>query len=216
MLQRNPDNVVVGEAASGQEALERIAELHPDLLLLDISMPGLDGLSLAKLLKSQQPAPAVVFCTALADRALSAFDCDAIDYLVKPVRFERLEASLAKVRRLNPDLDSRNLLKSRVGGRTELIEVGQVICLLAEDKYTTVVHGRGQAVINNSLAELSNRYPDRFLRIHRNALVARDRIRGLEQSGRGAARVLLDGSELQPEVSRRNLPAVRQIIRAMT
>ena len=211
-----PDCEVLGEAGSGDQALEMIGELQPDGLLLDISMPGLDGMTLARALKLQDPSPAVVFCTAWPDKALQAFDCDAVDYLVKPVRLERLCEAMEKVRRiaaLSEDGSDGPFLRSIVGGRTELVALADVVCLLAEDKYTTVIHPQGKSVINNSLVELESRFENSFLRIHRNALVARNRIRGLDQSGHGPVRVILDGIEFRPEVSRRKLPEVRRMIR---
>ncbi len=181
LLESVPDCEVAGEARSGAEALEQIGLLQPDGLLLDISMPGLDGMTLAKALQKQDPSPAVVFCTAWPDRALDAFDCDAVDYLVKPVPLERLRAAMDKVRRVTGQPgwseSSGSFLRSIVGGRTELVAVTDVVCLLAEDKYTTVMHRAGKTVINNPLVDLEKKFPRYFLRVHLKALVARDRIR---------------------------------------
>lgn len=218
MLGPIPGCTVAGEAASGEEALELIATCRPDMLLLDISMPGLDGMSLARMVKGQEPSPAVVFCTAWPDQALEAFDCDAVDYLVKPVRPERLEAALRKVERMLGSDDSPagdGFLRSIVGGRTTLVALRDVICLLAEDKYTTVVYRSGKTVINDPLVELEKRFPDRLLRIHRNALVSPGHIRGLDSAPSGSARLVLEGTDFRPEVSRRRLPAIRQILREM-
>ena len=217
LLEAVPDCEVVGEAHSGDVALELIGELQPDVLLLDISMPGLDGMTLARTLQNQEPSPAVVFCTAWPDQALEAFDCNAVDYLVKPVRVDRLRVAIDKARRvawrLEPGESRGPFLSSTVAGRTELVAIADVVCLLAEDKYTTVLHGDGKAVINESLVELEKRFPEHFLRVHRNALVARVRIRGLDRSGRGAMCVIMDEIDYRPEVSRRNLPAVRQALK---
>lgn len=217
LLGELPDCAVAGEAGSGEEALELIEQVQPDALLLDISMPGLDGMSLARLLKEQQPAPAVIFCTAWPDRALDAFDCDAVDYLLKPVRQDRLQEALDKVRRVTAAdgvaSGPQEFLYSTVGGRTELINIAEVVCLLAEDKYTTVVHEHGKTVINNSLVDLEDKHGERFMRVHRNALVAKDRIRGLDKVEGGANRVILAGSSHRPLVSRRQLPQVRRVIR---
>jgi len=217
MVERVPDCAVVAEADSGDAALEQLERHTPDLLLLDISMPGLDGMSLARRLRAQDPAPLVVFCTAWPDRALDAFDCDAVDYLLKPVRQERLEAALDKVRRMLPEergpAGQEKFLRATVGGSTVLIPVDRIACLLAEDKYTTVFHDDGKSVVNNSLVELEADFPDRFLRVHRNALVAQDRVRGLERGHGGVMCVTLEGCELRPQVSRRQLPAVRRLLR---
>jgi len=215
LLGELPDCRVVGEAGSGDEALEQIDLLGPDALLLDISMPGLDGMSLARLLKLQKPSPAVIFCTAWPDRALDAFDCDAVDYLLKPVRLERLREALEKAQRLASveGGGSGEFLYSTVGGKTELIDVAEVACLLAEDKYTTVVHQGGSSVVNNTLVELEEKHPDRFMRVHRSALVASARIRGLDKVEGGANRVILEGCDERPLVSRRQLPLVRRVIK---
>ena len=217
MLKQHSDCEVVAEAASGQEALELIAVHQPDALFLDISMPGLDGMGLAQLLQKQSPSPAVIFCTAWPDRALEAFNCDAIDYLLKPVRTERLGAALEKARRASPELQEEAgegpFLYATVGGRTELIDVGEVACLLAEDKYTTVFHDRGKSVINDPLVSLEEQHGERFLRVHRNALVARSRVKGLERAAGTKYCVVLDGCPFRPAVSRRQLPEVRRLIR---
>ena len=208
---------MVGEAGSGRRALELIADLEPDLLLLDISMPGMDGMALARTLQSMNNAPEVVFCTAWPDQALDAFDCDAADYLVKPVRLERLQAAVNKVSRLlNQDSHGaleQQFLRSSVGGRTTLVALSDVICLVAEDKYTTVFYKDGKTVLNDSLVDLEKRFPEQFLRVHRNALVAPDAVRGLERLISGSSFVVLEGTDFRPEVSRRKLSVVRKYLR---
>ena len=214
LLDELPGCEVAGEAGNGSEALELLDELAPVVLLLDISMPGLDGMQLAKRLQRMEHPPGVVFCTAHPDQALRAFDRDAVDYLVKPVRRERLRNALDKAARyVGVDADAPVYLRSTVGGRETLIPVEEVLCLVAEDKYTTVTHAEGRSVINNSLVELEERFPERFVRVHRNALVATERVRGLERVPGGGHRVLLDGTEEKPEVSRRQVAALRKLIR---
>jgi two-component system response regulator AlgR len=208
---------LAGEAGSGTKALEMIRERRPDLVLLDISMPGLDGMALAATLQSMEHPPAVVFCTAWPDRALAAFDRDAVDYLVKPVRLERLQAAVRKVRRYQAQTGGApgtpDFLRATVGGKTTLVPLDEIFCLVAEDKYTTVRYQHGKTVVNDSLVELERRYPGRFLKVHRNTLVATARIRGLQKSLDGPKRLLLEGTDFQPEVSRRCLSAVRRYIR---
>ena len=138
LLDAIPRCSIMGEAASGAEALERIQELSPEVLLLDISMPGMDGMSLARVLQEGGAAPAVIFCTAYQDQALKAFEVEAVDYLVKPVRAERLEKALLKARRFLGREDSEaeeHYVRSTVGGKVVLTPVHRVICLLSEDKY---------------------------------------------------------------------------------
>ena len=205
---------LAGEAASAAEALERIRELSPDILLLDISMPGMDGMSLARVLREGGEMPAVGFCTAYQDQALNAFEVEAVDYLVKPVRSERLETALEKARRyLGSDEGAEaHFLRSKVGGKVVLTPVHRVICLLSEDKYTTMVHEQGETVIDESLTELEQRFPAQFFRVHRNALVSRRHLRGLERTTEGQSHVLLSGTDRKPEVSRRNTAALRQLL----
>ncbi len=210
-----PGCEVAGEAASAAEALERIKELNPHVLLLDISMPGMDGMSLARVLQEGGVTPGVIFCTAYQDQALEAFEQEAVDYLVKPVRTERLKKALEKARRYLgelPDAGDEHFLRSTLGGKVVLTPIHRVICLLAEDKYTTVIHEKGSTVIDDSLTDLEQRFEDIFFRIHRNALVSRKHIRGLERKYDGHTLVLLSGTDHQPEVSRRNISLLRKLL----
>ena len=215
MLAEMPSFDVVGEAGSGQQALQAIEELSPDILLLDISMPGMDGMTLARTLQKGGLQPAVIFCTAYQNQAVEAFEAEAVDYLVKPVRSERLAQALEKARRFIGDREDEApnaFLKSTVGGKVLLTPVQRVICLLAEDKYTTVVHEKGRTVIDNSLTELESRYGDEFFRIHRNALISTRHLRGLERGDNGTVVAVLSGADDRPEVSRRNVAALRKLL----
>lgn len=220
MLGGVPDCAVCGEASNGEDALKAIVEHRPDLLLLDISMPGMDGMALAGQLRERldfdsEHSPAIIFCTAYQDQALEAFEKEAVDYLVKPVRSERLGQAIDKARRFLQGTrreEDTEFLRSTVGGKVTLTPVRKVVCLLAEDKYTTVVHENGRTVIDDSLTELERRFPRYFIRIHRNALISRRHIRGLERTVDGQALAILSGTDRKPEVSRRNLPALRKLL----
>ncbi len=219
LVEAIPGCDVVGEAASAAEALEQIKELSPHVLLLDISMPGMDGMSLARVLQEGGASPAVIFCTAYQDQALEAFEQEAVDYLVKPVRAERLDKALEKARRYlgdRQDSENEHFLRSTLGGKVILTPIHRVICLLAEDKYTTVIHEKGSAVIDDSLTDLQHRFEDLFFRIHRNALVSRRHIRGLERKHDGHTQVLLSGTDHKPEVSRRNISLLRKLLSELT
>ena len=219
MLADIPAVFVTGEAASGQEAMRLIPSKEPNVLLLDISMPGMDGMELAQKLQTQDSPPAIIFCTAWSDQAVEAFECDAVDYLVKPVRAERLELALDKARRFitsESAASSGPLLRSTLGGKVKLFPLADVICMSAEDKYTTVVHQNGKLVIDQSLAEMEHEHADVLIRIHRHTLVAIKCIRGLEKTPDGRHHVLLNGCDDRPQVSRRNLPAIRKLIRKLT
>ena len=206
---------VSGEAASAAHALERIRELNPQVLLLDISMPGMDGMSLARVLQEGGASPAVIFCTAYQHQALEAFEQEAVDYLVKPVRAERLEKALEKAKRYLGDgqvPQDEHFLRSTLGGKVVLTPIHRVICLMAEDKYTTVIHEKGSSVIEDSLTELENHFAEIFFRVHRNALVSRKHIRGLERTPAGYTQVLLSGTDLKPDVSRRKVSSLRKLL----
>ena len=209
-----PGCEVTGEAANADQALELIDELTPDVVLLDISMPGMDGMSLARELAGKEQAPAVVFCTAHSEHALKAFDSAAVDYLVKPVSKDRLESALDRAARFVGKDRQSSFLAATLGGSTELIELNQVVGFLAEDKYTTAFLDGRTLMINHSLLEIEQMHPDRFLRVHRNSLVARDRLRGLERSENGMC-LNLDHDVFKPLVSRRQLPLVRRVLKEM-
>lgn len=214
----------VDMAGNGREALEAVAREPPDLVLLDIRMPVMDGLETARHLSALDPPPGLVFCTAYEDHALAAFDANAIDYLVKPVREERLRAALAKASRwseahargpASERARRRTHLRARVRGNLMLVPVDDVHYLLAGDKYVTVYHAKGEVLIEEPLKALEDEFEDRFVRIHRNCLVAIARLRGLTRAPDGRLLANLDGVGVELEVSRRNLPALRRLVRTL-
>jgi len=213
---------VVAEAADGDAALHACAEHHPDLVLLDISMPGIDGLEAARHLAGFEPRPAVVFCTAYDAHALSAFEAQAIDYLVKPVRAERLAAALARVRTFSAGRaqqgdaapgHKRTHLCARLRGSLRLVPIDDVRYLQAEEKYVVVHHARGEDLIEESLKSLEAEFADRFVRIHRNCLVARSEIVELRRASDGHAQAVLRHAEHPLEVSRRCVAQLRDTLR---
>ena len=180
---------VVGEAANVSQALAWLATNDCDLLLLDVQMPGRDGTQLAAELRQRFDAPAVVFVTAHAEHALRAFDLDAVDYLTKPVRRERLQAALQRVaQRL-----AQRLATAAAGtaeapvivvsdrGRIVRVPIADVLYLKAELKYVTLRTAAHTHVLDEALSDLEQRLGERFLRVHRNALVARRAVRALER-----------------------------------
>lgn len=208
------DAEVVGSVGDGEAALMAIGELQPDLLLLDINMPGLDGTALARRL-GNRGRPQVVFCTAYEGHALEAFDLGAVDYLLKPVRLERLrEALLRAQRRLGTaPRETAGYLHGRLRGEQVRIALDEVICLLAEEKYVVVQHAGGELLIEESLRQLEDAYPEQLIRLHRNCLVPQARLLGLKTTADGRAMARLAGTDMQPEVSRRNLPSLRKLLR---
>ncbi len=216
--------VVVGEAANGREAMSLLHTVVADLVLSDIRMPDMDGLELARhLLKLSQP-PVLMFTTAYHEHALQAFEVNAIDYLVKPVRMQRLLAALQKVPRLKPlsvaKLDqlpasARRFLSVTERSRVVLVPVEDIVYLKAELKYITIRTTQREHLLEESLTRLEDEFGPRFVRVHRNCLVAREYIRGFERraSDDGDAHwevLLKDVPETLP-VSRRQQSVVREI-----
>ena len=216
------DCEVCGQAADGQQALGQVQALAPELVLMDIRMPGMDGIEAARhLLKLENP-PAVVFTTAYGDHALEAFETQAIDYLLKPIHPERLQQAVEKARRLSfaqlesvgeTDGGARTHLCARNRGNLELIPVEEIVYLQADQKYVTVCSAGQKILVEDALKSLEQEFGDRFIRIHRNALVATRFIRALEKDSEGHCRLVFEGVEERLEVSRRLLPEVRRHIR---
>lgn len=217
---------VVGHAGDGRAAVEAAARLAPDLVLLDIRMPVMDGLEAARHLSRLDNAPAIILCTAYDEHALAAFDAGAIDYLVKPVRLERLGAAIERARRYaSSEIErvqakaiaprQRTHLCARVRGNLVLVPVSDILYLQAEDKYVVVHHSGGEVLIEETLKLLETEFEDRFVRIHRNCLVARGRLSGLVRAADGTVFAKLEDSDASLEVSRRNLPALRKLVRSL-
>ena len=215
----------VDEATSASDALAALHDQPCDLVLLDIHMPGMDGLELAVLLRDLPERPAVVFVTAHAEHALQAFELDALDYLTKPVRLERLQQMLQKAERTikyryaETAIKDPNFLILQDRGRTERLPLHEVLYFKAELKYVTVRTAAKAHIHEASLSELEQRFGDQFLRIHRNALVSRQAMRALERhddavEGEGWA-LRLHGVDDTLAVSRRQLSAVRAAIAAV-
>jgi two-component system, LytTR family, response regulator AlgR len=225
LLATHADLVVVGEATNGREAMEAVERLRPDLLLLDIAMPVMDGLEMAHHLAQFDAPPAIVFCTAYDEHALSAFEAAAVDYLVKPVRAERLAAAIERARRYVasrsaatrpqelPRSKPRTHLSARLRGSLRLIPVSDIAYLQADEKYVSVHHTHGEDLIEESLKSLELEFGERFLRIHRNCLVAASALTELRRSADGQAHVVLRGIAAPLEVSRRCLPTLRDRLR---
>jgi two-component system response regulator AlgR len=204
----------VGTLADGEAALAALDELQPDVLLLDINMPGIDGVSVARRLAGRA-RPQVIFCTAYEVHALQAFELGAADYLLKPVRLERLRDALQRARRRLGEGPSEQsaFLHGRLRGEEVRIALHDVLYLLAEEKYVAVRHLGGELLIEESLRQLEEAWPEQLIRLHRNCLVPRARLVGLHSQPDGRVLARLDGSEYSPEISRRNLAAVRRWLR---
>jgi two-component system response regulator AlgR len=209
----------VGQAGSGEEAIKLCSSLDVDLVLMDIRMPGMDGLEAAARLMGQDPAPAVIFVTAYGEHALEAFERNAVDYLLKPVRRERLREALDRAQALSrAQLQALDELKggaesfvySNFRGGVQRISVDEIYFFHAEQKYVVARHPGGEALLEESLKSLEQQMGDRFLRIHRNALVAKRYLSALEKRPDGHFEACFRDIEERLEVSRRHLPEVRR------
>ncbi len=215
-------NQLVGEAANGIEALARLADSPADVALVDIRMPQMDGIELARHLAGAEQPPAVVFTTAYDQYAVQAFELNAVDYLVKPVRAQRLAAALQKARRAAPLAremlarlapEARRHLSVSERGRILLVPVADILYLKAELKYVTARTREREFLLDESLTHLEQELALRFVRVHRNCLVAREAIAGFEKSaaedGETHWSVLLAGLQETLPVSRRQWPTVK-------
>lgn len=218
------DNMqVCGQAAHGLEAVNMVQATQPDIVLMDIRMPGMDGLEAARHLSEMDEPPAIIFTTAFSEHALEAYDANAVDYLVKPIRQEKLEKSLVKARKLSKaqivalDIQTNNVGRShicaRVRGNLELISVDNIIYFLADQKYISVRHKDGEVLIEDALKSLESEFESRFLRIHRNALVSTKFITGMEKQTDARFLVTLQGIEDKLEISRRHVAEVRKFLK---
>lgn len=223
LLNRLSDYHPCGEADNGAEALRLAQNAPPDIVLLDIQMPGLDGLETARRLAALAQPPAIIFVTAYGEHALEALDAQAVAYLLKPVRLERLERALTNASRINrAQLTSltadraetgRTHIRARLGQRLELIPLVDVAYFQADQKYVTVRHRHGEALIEESLKTLETELGTRAMRVHRNALAMATHIAGLEKTIDGNIALIFDNIPDRLEVSRRHLPAVRQFLK---
>lgn len=214
---------IVGEASNGKEALEITERVKPDIMLLDIRMPLMDGLETARHLQEFESVPAVIFTTAYNQHALEAFEANAVDYLMKPVRKEKLESSLQKVQRLNKaqlshlkmgdDENVRTHICTRLRGNLQLIPVSDIIYFQADLKYVTVRHKNGEVLIEEPLKALEEEFSGRFIRIHRNALIERNSLTGMEKTRDGNQLAILKDIEDKLEISRRLVPGIRKLLK---
>ncbi len=223
LIARLPDYETCGEAGHGAEALRLAMGLPPDIVLLDIKMPGLDGLETARRLGELDQPPAIIFVTAYGDHALEAFEAHAVAYLLKPVRLERLEQALNHASRLNraqlaslttqPATTGRTHIRARLGQRLERILLADVFYFQADQKYVTVRHRQGHVLIEESLKVLETELGARVVRVHRNALVMATQVAGLEKTADGGYALIFHDIPDRLEVSRRHLATIRQFIR---
>lgn len=219
---------VVAEADGAEEAMIAITTHDPDIVLLDIQMPGRDGLSLARDIAALEDPPAIIFCTAYDQYALDAFGTNAVGYLLKPVKAEQLLQVLEKATKLNkiqrvaaqknpaPKKDSqRTQISAKTRRGVELIPVEDVRYFLADHKYVTVYHRNGEHLLDETLKELEEEFAGRFVRVHRNSLVSIKHIEALERTAQGQYQVRLADIETRPVISRRHVSDLKDLLKMM-
>jgi len=215
---------IIGEAAAGDAAVRSAAELQPDVVLLDVRMPGMNGLETARHLARLHAPPAVVFTTAYDAYAVEAFEAQAVGYLLKPVRAEKLAAALARAARLaelplariaagDAQRAARTHVAARLGEQLRLIAVPDVYYFAADQKYTTVRHTGGSDLIEDPLRALEEELGAQFVRVHRNALVNVQYLAAIERDGNGQYHVVLRDLNERLEVSRRLAGELRERFR---
>ncbi len=225
LIDDGAEHTVVAEAANGEEAIAMATLHNPDVVLLDIRMPGIDGIETAHHLNAMEAPPAVVFTTAYDEYAIDAFDARAIGYVLKPVRRGRLERALEHAARITgqmlKQLTDETRLKSRrqhvcarEHGELRLIPLSEIRYFNADQKYVTVHHSGGQSLIDDSLKVLEEEFANKFVRIHRSVLIALDQIDRLEKTADGKTQVVLRGENVDSDdamtISRRHLAEVRR------
>ena len=214
---------VAAEASDGQKAVALLNEMSVDVVLLDIRMPGMDGIEVARHLQNLAPPPAIIFTTAFDAYAVKAFELNAVDYLLKPIRRERLQAALEKAKgRLGMRLTGLEQLQQRARshlsvserGKILLVPLAEIIYLRSELKYITIKTAAREYLLEESLTNLEEEFREHFLRVHRSCLVARNAVRGFErvteEGGDGHWAVLLIGADEKLPVSRRQQQIVRE------
>jgi two-component system, LytTR family, response regulator AlgR len=226
LLSEIDKNFSLSEAEHGVAALRLIREKSPELVLLDIRMPVMDGLEVVHHLAGLESPPAIIFTTAYQDYALDAFDAHAVDYLMKPVRKERLQQAISKAKVLSKinvrklrDKDGANNhrthLSTIVQGNLQIIPVEKILYLKADQKYVTAVWPEGELLIDDSLKSLEQEFASHFIRIHRNALVSLRHIKGLDKDEEGNPCIKLQGMKARLPISRRHTSNVRKALKQL-
>jgi len=224
MLSATPEHRIIGEAETGEDALRKSQTSQPDVVLMDIRMPGMDGIEAASYINRMDNPPAIIFTTAFSDRALNAFETHAVDYLLKPIKLSRLEAALEAAKRMNKAqmsqlredeaIGSRQKICVKNRGSLELIPVEEIIYFQADQKYVTLRTADQEYLIEESLKALEEEFSQHFIRIHRNALVAQKMLTGLTKNNNGRACISFAEIDDLLEISRRHLPQIRKKLKS--
>jgi two-component system response regulator AlgR len=221
-IQEIDDDYDIIEAENGLAALQQSEQHHPDIVLLDIRMPGMDGIETAGKLSELETPPAIIFTTAFDEYALDAFDSHAIAYLLKPIRKEKLEKALLSANKLNR-VQLQNITKDerstqeqhlsvRIHSGVRKIDLKDIFYFLAEQKYVTVKYREGEVLIEESLKSLEARFSETFIRIHRNALISKQQLTAIRKDQQGRYLTELKDLDEKIEVSRRHVATVRKFL----
>jgi two-component system response regulator AlgR len=224
MLSATSEHQIIGEAETGEDALRKTLASNPDIVLMDIRMPGMDGIEAASYINRMSKPPAIIFTTAFSDHALNAFETHAIDYLLKPIKQSRLEAALDAAKRINnaqlcqlredESGSTRQKICVKSRGSLELIPIEEIIYFKADQKYVTLRTADQEYLIEESLKLLEKEFSQQFIRIHRNALVAQHLLHGLTKNNEGHCCISFNDIDELLEVSRRHLPFIRKTIKS--
>lgn len=217
---------VAGDAASGRQAIEKIKLLDPDIVLLDIRMPDMDGLTAGEHIAKLPSPPAIIYCTAFGEHAIDAYKVSAAGYLLKPVRRDALRETLSKVGKANKvqiahikgdeqQGNKRTHISAKTRRGIELVPLNDVCFFQADHKYVTVRHEGGELLIDDTLRDLENEFGDLLVRVHRNALVMTDHLEGLERDVHGHYQVRMKGVEEKLDVSRRHISGLRRLVQSL-
>ena len=225
-LQRFIESEQLGEvialASNGVQAIEAVETFLPDVVLMDIQMPTMDGLEAARHLAQLETPPAIIFCTAYDEFAIEAFNVQAVGYLLKPVRKEELKAAFSRLDKINKAQSvalNKDACRSHISAKThqglELVAVENIVLFKAEQKYISVIHKNGEVLIDEPLKDLEEEFVDKFIRVHRNSLVRKTAIQGLEKCEDGSVALRLNGFKELVAISRRHLAEVRKLVKAL-
>lgn len=221
---------VTGEAENGLEAIDKVSELEPDLVFMDIQMPGMTGLEAAEHIAKLSSPPAIVFCTAYNEYAIDAFQVNAVGYLLKPVRREDLSQALKQAKALNKvqlksigeeleEPKEKSNTRSHISAKThrgiELIPISNVRYFKADQKYVSVRHIEGEVLVDETLKEFEEELGEQFVRVHRNALVSIEHISGLEMVSAGHYQVCMKDIDEKVQVSRRHVSGLRKLFKSL-
>jgi two-component system, LytTR family, response regulator AlgR len=222
-----PGYNIAGQAGNGQEAVELARQVSPDIVFMDVRMPGMDGLAAAQHLAELEVPPAVIFCTAYDDYAVEAFSSQAVGYLLKPVKKEELVSALSRACKVNKaqlselqqsptiPLGGRSHITSKTRRGIDLVPVVEIRMFQADHKYVTAYYCDGEALLDETLKELEDEFEGRFVRIHRNALASIPHIDGMDRSTEGQYYLRLAGIDIRPQVSRRHVSALRKLLQKL-